>query len=144
MNSVGRMNTIIGTVSIAGSRAAFSSARVIRASRNSAASTRSDWASGVPNFAVCSSVFTTPRIERHVGPRVQILERSAAIRKIGQLGGGDREFLAELGPGQFELARHPHQRRVEAETGFGADDEQIERVRQSQLRSGARVSGSGS
>ncbi len=57
------MNRIIGTVSNAGSRAAFSSARVIRASRNSAASTRSDWASGVPNFAVCSSVFTTPRID---------------------------------------------------------------------------------
>ena len=31
MNNVGRMNTIIGTVSKAGSRAAFSSARVIRA-----------------------------------------------------------------------------------------------------------------
>ena len=34
MNNVGRMNTIIGTVSSAGSRAAFSSARVIRAARD--------------------------------------------------------------------------------------------------------------
>ena len=144
MNSVGRMNTIIGTVSIAGSRAAFSSARVIRASRNSAASTRSDWASGVPNFAVCSSVFTTPRIDPMLVRAFRFSNATLALRKIGQLGGGDREFLAELGPGQLELARHPHQRRIEAETRFGADDEQVERVRQSQLRSGARASGSGS
>jgi len=56
MNRVGRMKMIIGTVSIAGRRAAFSSARVIRAVRISAARTRRDWASGVPNFAVCVSV----------------------------------------------------------------------------------------
>jgi len=44
----GRMKRIIGTVMIAGSRAAFSSAFIMRSSRNSAASTRSEWASGVP------------------------------------------------------------------------------------------------
>src|SRR5262249_11298122 len=48
MKSAGRMNTIIGTVMIAGRRAAFSSAFIMRSSRNSAASTRSEWASGVP------------------------------------------------------------------------------------------------
>ena len=133
MNSVGRMNRIIGTVSIAGSRAAFSSARVMRASRNSAARMRSDWASGVPNLAVCSSVFTTPRIDGHVGAGVQILERHPALGQIGQLGGGDAEFLAQLGPGQFQLARHAHQRSVEAEPRFGADHQQVERIRQAQL-----------
>jgi hypothetical protein len=81
INSVGRMNRIIGTVSIAGSRAAFSSARVMRASRNSAARMRSDCASGVPNLAVCSSVFTTPRME----PRlvlVGLAEPGSTIRSL--------------------------------------------------------------
>ena len=48
MNSVGRMNRISGTVMIAGRRAAFSSARIIRSFRNSAERTRSADASGVP------------------------------------------------------------------------------------------------
>ena len=48
MNSTGRMNRISGTVMIAGSRAAFSSARIMRSLRNSADSTRSAEASGVP------------------------------------------------------------------------------------------------
>jgi fumarylacetoacetate (FAA) hydrolase len=48
MNSVGRMNRISGTVMIAGRRAAFSSARIMRSWRNSADSTRSADASGVP------------------------------------------------------------------------------------------------
>ena len=47
-NRQGRMKRIIGTVMMAGSRAAFSSAFIMRSSRNSAASTRSEWASGVP------------------------------------------------------------------------------------------------
>jgi hypothetical protein len=81
MNSVGRMNRIIGTVSIAGSRAAFSSARVIRASRYSAAKTRSDCANGVPNLAVCSNVFTTPRTEARL---VRSLRFSKACRRSGK------------------------------------------------------------
>ncbi len=48
MNSTGRMNRISGTVMIAGRRAAFSSARIMRSLRNSAESTRSAEASGVP------------------------------------------------------------------------------------------------
>ncbi|MGH7063693.1 MAG: hypothetical protein ACREET_06420 [Stellaceae bacterium] len=42
LNRVGKMKMIIGTVSIAGRRAAFSSARVMRDVRISAARTRSD------------------------------------------------------------------------------------------------------
>src|SRR5688500_11768734 len=61
MNSTGRMNRISGTVMIAGSLAAFSSARIIRSLRNSAASTRSALASGVPYFSVWIMVVTTPR-----------------------------------------------------------------------------------
>jgi uncharacterized membrane protein len=61
MNSTGRMNRISGTVMIAGSRAAFSSARIIRSLRNSAESTRSALASGVPYFSVWIIVVTTPR-----------------------------------------------------------------------------------
>jgi hypothetical protein len=48
MNSVGMMKIIIGTVRVAGSRAAFYSAVIRRSSRSSRDSTRSDWASGVP------------------------------------------------------------------------------------------------
>ena len=81
MNSVGRMKMIIGTVSIAGSFAAFSSALVSRASRNSAASTRSDCASGVPNRAVCSSVFTTPRTAARLVRRFRF---SSACRRSGR------------------------------------------------------------
>src|SRR3546814_3626820 len=44
--SGGRMKTIIGTVSRAGRRAAFSSAFMARCSRDSAGSTRNAWASG--------------------------------------------------------------------------------------------------
>src|SRR6266542_3793013 len=58
---VGRMNMISGTVMIAGRRAAFSSARIIRWWRNSADSTRSALASGVPYFSVWIMVVTTPR-----------------------------------------------------------------------------------
>src|SRR3546814_12690077 len=42
MNSTGRMNRISGTVMIAGRRAAFSSARLMRSLRNSAESTSSE------------------------------------------------------------------------------------------------------
>ena len=48
MNTDGRMKTIIGTVMVAGSFAAFSSAFSMRSSRNSVDSARSDCASGVP------------------------------------------------------------------------------------------------
>src|SRR5690606_9244081 len=51
-NSVGRMNRISGTVMMAGRRAAFSSARIMRSLRNSAESTRREEASGVPYFSV--------------------------------------------------------------------------------------------
>ena len=81
MNNVGRMNTIIGTVSIAGSRAAFSSARVIRAARNSSARMRNDWASGVPNLAVCCKVLTTARI---ASESVRLLRLSNAKRRSGK------------------------------------------------------------
>src|SRR5260370_9686349 len=60
-NSVGKMKRIIGTVSVAGKRPAFSSAFIMRWSRNSRARTRRDWASGVPYFSVCASGLTTPR-----------------------------------------------------------------------------------
>src|SRR5690606_4953253 len=50
-NSVGMMKTIRGMVMTAGSRAAFSSARIMRSLRNSAERTRKDWASGVPYFS---------------------------------------------------------------------------------------------
>jgi hypothetical protein len=61
MNSVGRMKIIIGTVIIAGSLAPFSSAFIMRSLRNSADSTRSDWASGVPNFSVWRKALTRAR-----------------------------------------------------------------------------------
>src|SRR3546814_8275183 len=54
------MNRISGIVMIAGSRAAFSSARIMRSLRNSAESTRSAEASGVPYFSVWIIVVTTP------------------------------------------------------------------------------------
>ena len=63
MNKQGRMNRISGTVMIAGSRAAFSSARIMRSLRNSADSTRSALASGVPYFSVWIMVVTTPFTE---------------------------------------------------------------------------------
>lgn len=52
MNKVGRMNKINGTVIIAGRRAAFSSARIMRSLRNSADNTRRAEAKGVPYFSV--------------------------------------------------------------------------------------------
>src|SRR5438067_32634 len=60
-NRVGRMNRISGTVMIAGRRAAFSSARIMRWWRNSAERTRNALASGVPYFSVWIMVVTTPR-----------------------------------------------------------------------------------
>ena len=48
MNSTGRKNRIIGTVSLGGSAAAFFSASDMRMSRFSCAITRSVWPSGVP------------------------------------------------------------------------------------------------
>src|SRR4029077_17525755 len=47
-NSTGRKNTIIGTVSLGGSDAAFFSASFMRMSRFSCAITRRLWPSGVP------------------------------------------------------------------------------------------------
>src|SRR5215213_295908 len=52
MNRVGRMNRMSGTVMIAGRRAAFSSARIMRSLRNSAERTRKADARGVPYFSV--------------------------------------------------------------------------------------------
>ena len=48
MNSTGRKNRIIGTVSFGGRPAAFFSASAMRMSRFSCAITRSMFASGVP------------------------------------------------------------------------------------------------
>ena len=62
MNRVGRMNMISGIVMMAGRRAAFSSARIIRSFRNSADRTRREEASGVPYFSVWIIVVTTPLI----------------------------------------------------------------------------------
>ena len=59
-NSVGRMKRMSGTVMMAGRRAAFSSARIMRSWRNSADSTRRAEASGVPYFSVWIMVVTTP------------------------------------------------------------------------------------
>src|SRR3954465_14707149 len=50
-NNTGRKNTIIGTVSLAGSDAAFFSAADIRASRFSCDRTRRPSATGVPYFS---------------------------------------------------------------------------------------------
>ena len=141
MNKVGRMNTIIGTVSIAGSRAAFSSARVNRAARDSADRTRNDWASGVPNLAVCCSVLTMARMASEVGAVVEIVERHPAVRQKGQLGGGDRELLGEFGKAVGEFARDPQQGRIEAEPGLGANHHQVEPVRQRQLQLLGALSG---
>jgi hypothetical protein len=60
MKSTGRMKRISGTVMMAGKRAAFSSARIMRSLRNSADRTRSADASGVPYFSVWIMVVTTP------------------------------------------------------------------------------------
>ena len=51
-NRTGKMKRMRGTVMIAGSRAAFSSARIMRSLRNSAESTRSAELSGVPYRSV--------------------------------------------------------------------------------------------
>ena len=48
MNSTGRKNMIIGTVSLGGSAAAFFSASDMRMSRLSLAITRNAWLTGVP------------------------------------------------------------------------------------------------
>ena len=140
MNSVGRMNRIIGTVSIAGSRAAFSSARVMRALAEFGGQDAQRLGQRRAEFGGLQQRVHDAADRAQVGAGVQILERLLALGQVGQLGRGDAEFLAELGPGQFELARHADQRGVEAEPRLGADHQQVERVRQAQFHLVLRAS----
>ena len=75
------MNTIMGTVSRAGKRAAFSSALIMRSSRDSADMMRSDWASGVPYFSACIRVLTTPRT---TGRSTRMARFLSALRRSGR------------------------------------------------------------
>ena len=63
MNRAGRMNSIMGTVIVAGSRPAFSSARSMRSVRCSWLSTLKARASGVPYFSAWIIVLTKPLID---------------------------------------------------------------------------------
>ena len=76
MNRQGRMNSIIGITSSAGSLPALSSNWIIRSLRISAASVRSPWLRGVPYFRVCAMV------------RREALE-GGLPRAFGQVGEGD-------------------------------------------------------
>ena len=58
----------------------------------------------------------------------QVLERLAAFREETQLDRGQREFLAQIGIGLAQLAADAGKGGVHGQTGFGADDEQVERV----------------
>ena len=135
MNKVGRMKTIIGTVSIAGRRAAFSSARVIRAARNSFARIRKRLGQrGAELRGLLQGADNCPdRVQ--IGAAVEVVERRAAVRQECQLGGGYGEFFGEFGPAGAELARHPYQGRVQTEPGLGANNHQVEPVWQRQLQS---------
>ena len=129
-NSTGRMNRISGTVMIAGRRAAFSSARIMRSLRNSADSTRSAEASGVPYFSVWIMVVTTPRTGSSCDARGEVLERLAPLGEEAKLDRGQRELVAEFGIGLAQFARDAAEGGVDGEARLGADHQQIERVGQ--------------
>jgi len=96
MNNVGKDEKDIGTVSNAGRPRRLLLRRVIRAVRISEARTRRDWASGVPNLAVCCNVLTTARIPSEL---VRVLRLSNAIGGRGErsVGSGDGELFGSSG-----------------------------------------------
>ena len=117
-------------VMIAGSRAAFSSARIMRSLRNSADSTRRALASGVPYFSVWIMVVTTPRTASRLTRVGEVLERTAAFGQEAQLDRGQGEFVAEFGIGLAQFLRHAVEGGVDGQAGLGADHQQVERVGQ--------------
>ena len=98
MNRVGRMKRIIGTVSRAGRRAAFSSARVIRAVAHFGGEDAQRLGQRSAEFGGLLQRIDDAADAVGVGPRVEVVERHAAVGQKGQFGGGDAEFFAELGP----------------------------------------------
>ncbi len=127
-NSVGRMKTIIGTVRMAGRRAAFSSAFSMRSSRNSAASTRSACAKRRAVALGLHQRVDDAADRRQVGAPGEVLQRLAAVRQEAELDRGQAELVGELRRRGPEVARDAVERGVEAEARLGADDQKIERV----------------
>jgi hypothetical protein len=81
MNRTGRKNTIIGTVSLAGSEPAFFSAAAIRRSRFSCAAIRRAAVSGVPYLSAWTSVVHTALT---LGRPVRRTRLSRAWRRSGR------------------------------------------------------------
>ena len=105
-NSTGRKKMIIGTVSFGGSAAAFFSA-----SRHAhVAVFLGHHAQRLPNGRAVALGLDERR--RHgldageAGALAEVLERLAAIRQVGQLGGGQRQLFGEF----QRLARRPPRR----------------------------------
>ena len=130
MNSTGRKNTIIGTVSLGGRPAAFFSASDMRMSRFSWAMTRSV----VPIGRAVALRLLQGHAHRldalEIGALGEVLVGLAAVLQIGQLGGGQRQLLGERDRLRADLGRHPLKRGLDRHAGFDADQQQIERVRE--------------
>ena len=129
-NSVGRMNRISGTVMIAGRRAAFSSARIIRWWRNSADSTRSARGERSAVFLGLDHGRDDAAHRFEIDAVGEVLERLAALVEEAELDRGQPELVAELGIGLAQLPGDAAERGIDGEAGFGADDQQVERVGQ--------------
>ncbi len=130
MNSVGRMNRISGIVMIAGSRAAFSSARIIRfvAEFGRQHAQRRGERRAVFLGLDHRGDDAADRVE--VDAAGEILEGLTPFGEEAQFDRGQREFVAEFGIGAAELARDAVEGGVDGEARLGADHQQVERVGQ--------------
>jgi hypothetical protein len=119
----GKINVINGTVIMTGRRAARSSKRARRSVRISAATARSDPASGVPNLIDWLSAATMPRKLATPALRAKIVERLIAHGGNAHLCRCGGELLGNLGIAGAENTADLLDRVVQAETGLGTDDE---------------------
>ena len=124
------MNRIIGTVSIAGSLCAFSSAFISRSFRISADSTRRDWARGVPYFSVWPSVLTRARMPGMIRTGVEVLKRLGAFRHESELDRGQGHLVGEFRRRFAEFLGQSLHAGVETQPRLGADHHQVEPVGQ--------------
>jgi hypothetical protein len=61
----------------------------------------------------------------------QVLEGLPPLGQERQFDRGQREFIAQFGIGAAQFARHAIECGVDREAGFGADDQQVQRIGQS-------------
>ncbi len=128
MNSTGRKNTIIGTVSFGGSAAAFFSASD---HAHVTVLLRHDTQGLAERSAVALGL-----LQRHadrldavkIGAPGEVFVSLAAILQVGQFGGSERQLLGERHRLRADFLADLPEGRLDRHAGFDADQQQVERV----------------